>query len=333
MSLLPLLSSLVLAGSSSPSALVDDGMWTFDNPPLEKFQKDYGFKPDKDWFDRVRLACVRFPGGSGSFVSADGLVMTNHHVGLDSIQKLSTKEKDLVKNGFYAPTREAELKPPDLELRVLESTEDVTKRVQAAVKEGASPKEANDQRKAEMARIEKEEKEKTGLECTVVNLYQGGLFHLYRYKVHSDVRLVFAPEQQVAFYGGDPDNFTYPRYDLDCSFFRVYEDGKPYRPKSWFRWSAAGPKEGELVFVSGNPGSTGRLMTLAQIEYDRDVFLPKSLKYNHGKRAALKAYSAKGEQEERQAKDDLFSVENSIKAMSGYLGGLEDPKIMARKKA
>ncbi|MGH7150226.1 MAG: S46 family peptidase, partial [Planctomycetota bacterium] len=333
MSLLLLLSPLLLAVSPPPSSVVDDGMWTFDNPPLERLQKDHGFKPDKDWFDRVRLACVRFPGGSGSFVSADGLVMTNHHVGLDSIQKLSTKEKDLVKEGFYAPTRDAELKCPDLELRVLESTEDVTKRVQGAVKEGAIPKEANEQRKAEMARIEKEEKEKTGLECTVVNLYQGGFFHLYRYKVHADVRLVFAPEQQVAFYGGDPDNFTYPRYDLDCSFFRVYEEGKPCRPKSWFRWSAAGPKDGELVFVSGNPGSTGRLLTFAQTEYDRDVLLPQTLRYNRGMRAALKAYSAQGEQEERQAKDDLFNAENSIKARTGFLGGLENPQTMARKKA
>ncbi len=329
--LLLLLSPLLLASSPSLPGVLDEGMWTFDLPPIEKLAKDHGFKPGQEWFDRVRLACVRFPGGSGSFVSADGLVLTNHHVGLDSIQKLSSEEHDYVKEGFYATSREAELKCPDLELVVLESIEDVTARILGAVKPGASPKESNDQRKAETARIEKEEKEKTGLECSVVNLYQGGLYHLYRSRKHTDVRLVFAPEQQIAFYGGDPDNFTYPRYDLDCAFFRVYEEGKPYRPKSFFRWSAAGPKDGELVFVSGNPGSTGRLLTYANLEYLRDVQYPQTLRLLKGDREALAAFSRRGEEQARRAKDDLFSVENSIKAITGFHGGLLDARLMEKK--
>jgi hypothetical protein len=328
----PFLLFLLALSGSAAAAPRDEGMWTFDNPPLERLAKDHGFEPTPSWFEHVRLACVRFPGGSGSFVSADGLVLTNHHVGFDAIQKLSTEEADLVKDGFYAPTRDRELRCQDLELVVLESTEDVTARVQGAVGEGATPKEANDQRKAEMARIEKEEKERTGLDCTVVNLYSGGAYHLYRYRKHTDVRLVFAPEAQIAFYGGDPDNFTFPRFDLDCAFFRVYEEDKPYRPKHYFAWSGNGPQEGDLVFVSGNPGSTGRLDTTAKLEYIRDVQYPQTLRRLTGLRSALRAFSARGEEQARRAKDDLFGVENSIKAITGYLSGLQDARIFANKE-
>ena len=250
-----LLSAAVFAVAPAPRA--DEGMWTFDNPPRQLWKERYGFEPSDEWLAHVRLASVRLnDGGSGSFVSPDGLLMTNQHVAGGQLQKVSTRERDYVKNGFYAATREAEIKCPDLEVNVLISYENVTRRVQGAVQEGASATSASDQRRAAAAAIEKESAEKTGLRSDVVALYNGGEYWLYRFKKYTDLRIVFSPEEQIGFFGGDYDNFTYPRYDLDVAFFRVYENGQPARIDHYFKWSANGPAERELVFISGNPGST-----------------------------------------------------------------------------
>jgi hypothetical protein len=315
-------------------ARADEGMWTFDNPPVQRLKEVYAFTPDSAWFDHVRMSSVRFmSGGSGSFVSANGLVMTNHHVGLESIQKLSTPEKDLVKNGFYAGQAANELKCPDLELNMLVNIDDVTARVTGAVKPEMTGAQANAARKAEIAAISKEESEKTGMRCDVVSLYNGGEYHLYRYKKFTDIRLVFCPEQQTAFYGGDPDNFTFPRYDLDVSFFRVYENGQPYAPAQHLAWNPGGCKDGDLVFVSGNPGSTGRLNTFANMDFLRTTSYPRSLKWLGTTITALEKYSARGPEERRRAKDAIFGLSNSQKALTGYLAGLQDPRILARKAA
>jgi hypothetical protein len=328
------LAAVALGLLPAPRARADEGMWTFDNPPVQRLKEVYGFTPDSAWFDHVRMSSVRFnSGGSGSFVSGNGLVMTNHHVGLESIQKLSTAEKDLVKNGFYAGEAANEPKCPDLELNMLVNIDDVTARVTGAVKTGMTGAEANAARKAEIAAIQKEETEKTGMRCDVVTLYRGGEYHLYRYKKFTDIRLVLCPEQATAFYGGDPDNFTYPRYDLDVTFFRVYENGQPYAPKQFLSWNPDGCKEGDLVFVSGHPGSTGRMNTFAQMDFLRATSYPRSLKTYTALIAALEKYSARGVEETRRAKDMIFGLSNSQKAVTGYLGGLQDPRILARKAA
>src|SRR5690242_10758292 len=210
----------------------EEGMWTFDNPPTKLLQQKYGFTPSQAWLDHIRLSCVRLnDGGSGSFVSPDGLLLTNHHVALGQLQKSSTPEHNYVADGFYARTRAEEMKTTDLEINVLMSTEHVTAAVTAAGRNAKSPKEALDAREAEIARIEKESLDRTGLRSDVVSLYQGAQYWLYRYKKYTDVRIVFAPEQQMAFFGGDPDNFTYPRYDIDFALFRVYDNGKPIESK------------------------------------------------------------------------------------------------------
>src|SRR6266545_3100749 len=233
------------------TALADEGMWTYNNVPKAEIKKKYGFDVTDEWLKKVQLASVRFnSGGSGSFVSPDGLVMTNHHIASDTLSKISTAAKDYNKDGFYAPTPEKEAKSPDLELNQMVSIEDVTARVMAAAKPNMSPAEANAARRAEINGIEEEATKKNGLRNDVVTLYQGGQYNLYTYKKYTDVRLVFAPEFEIAFFGGDPDNFEYPRWDLDLALFRVYENDKPIHVDNYFKWSPAGAKDGELIFVS-----------------------------------------------------------------------------------
>jgi hypothetical protein len=323
----------ILAALLVPASLVaDEGMWTFDNPPSKQLVETYGFEPTKQWLDRVRLASVRFmDGGSGSFVSADGLMITNHHVGLGCIQNVSSAENDFVKNGFYAPTRDKEAACPGYEVNVLAGMEDVTARVQAGVTPRMSDAEAREARKAAIATLENECAARTKLRCNVVSLYQGGEYQLYQYRKYTDVRLVFAPEQSMAFFGGDPDNFTFPRHDLDVCLMRAYEGGRPVRPESHLRFSTKGVAEGDLVFVSGHPGSTSRLETMARLEYLRDQAMPFRLDAFKRRLAALGGYGARGDEQKRRALDQVFGIENAQKAYGGFHAALLDTKAMAGK--
>ena len=323
---------VLFATSTIGVAFADEGMWTFNNVPKAEIKKRYGFDVTDEWMKKVQLASVRFNnGGSGSFVSADGLVLTNHHIASDTLQKISTPEKDYNKEGFYAHKREQEAKAPALELNQLISIEDVTERVGSAVKPGMSAEATTAARRAAIANIEKESTEKTGLRSDVVTLYQGGQYNLYRYKKYTDVRLVFAPEFSIAFFGGDPDNFTYPRYDLDMALFRVYENNQPVKVANYFRWSKAGAKDGELVFVSGHPGSTARLDTVAHLEFLRDDGLPFTIKVLTRQHDALGKYRSLGEEQSRRAQEDYFGIENSLKAFRGELQGLQDKSLIAKK--
>jgi len=317
-----------------PRGRADEGMWTFDNLPIQQLQQRYGFTPDQAWLDHVRLASVLFnDGGSGSFVSPHGLVLTNHHVALTQLEKVSSPTRDYVLDGFYARTAAEELKCPDLELNVLASMADVTQRVQSAVTSGMSESDALKARKAEIAKIEKESTEKTGLRSDVITLYQGGEYWLYRYKKYTDIRLVFAPEQQIAFFGGDPDNFTYPRYDIDFALFRVYENGNTVESNNYLKWNSQGASDGELVFVSGNPGSTSRLDTLSQIETQRDYTLRLAIRTLEYRLRTANAYAALGPEQARRATRQIFGVENSLKAYRGMNQGLHDLSLIAKKRA
>ena len=328
-----LLLTAILFSFLVPRGLADEGMWTFDNPPRKVWKERYNFEPSDAWLEHVRLSSVRVGTATGSFVSPNGLVMTNQHVASSQLSKLSTPERNLVKNGFYARTRAEELKCPDLEIDVLVSYEDVTRRVQGAVRAGTSDKDAQDQRRAEMAQIENESKQKTGLDSRVVMFYSGGEYWLYRFKKYTDVRLVFAPEEQVAFFGGDLDNFTYPRHCLDVTFLRVYENNQPARTENYFKWSKAGPADGEFVILSGTPGSTDRLMTVAQLKYQRDVGNPLQMRVWTSRRDALLRYAAQGTEQARRANAARRSLENSIKRLTGQQGGLMNPRMFAKKEA
>ena len=316
------------------TAFAEEGMWPFNNVPRAEIKKKYGFEVTDEWLNKVRLASVRFNnGGSGSFVSPDGLVLTNYHIVEDIVGEVSTPQKDLAKQGFVAKTRAEEIKAPSLELNQLISIEDVTARVNGAVKEGVTDAEAFTARRAEIAKIEAESTKATGLRSDVVTLYQGGQYNLYRYKKYTDVRLVFVPEFQAAFFGGDPDNFNFPRFNIDMALVRVYENDQPVHPENYFKWSTAGAKEGTLVFVTGHPGSTSRLNTVAHLEQLRDTSIPIIIRLLERREAVLKKYMAMGEEQTRQAQNELNSVQNSLKVYRGQLAGLKDPSLLARKKA
>ncbi|HKG96225.1 MAG TPA: S46 family peptidase [Pyrinomonadaceae bacterium] len=314
------------------TALADEGMWTFNNVPRAEIKKKYGFEVTDEWLNKVRLASVRFNnGGSGSFVSPNGLVLTNYHIVEDIVGEVSTPEKDLAKEGFVAKTRAEEIKAPSLELNVLMSIEDVTSRVTGAVKAGATDAEAFAARRAEIAAIEGESLKATGLRSDVITLYQGGQYNLYRYKKYTDVRLVFVPEFQAAFFGGDPDNFNFPRFNIDMALVRVYENDQPVHPENYFKWSTAGAKDGSLVFVTGNPGSTSRLDTVAHLEQLRDTSIPIIIRLLERREEVLKKYMSLGEEQTRQAQNELNSVQNSLKVYRGQIKGLKDPALLARK--
>ena len=325
---IPLLTLTALL-AASPCLRADEGMWTFDNLPIAKMQAKYGFAPDQAWLDHARLASLRFPGGSGSFISADGLVLTNHHVGRSHIQAVSTPAHDYVKEGFIAKTRAEEVKVPGLELFTLMTMENVTERVNRAAA-GLSEAAALKARQAELGRIQKETMDRTGLFAEPVTLYQGGEYWIYAYKKHTDIRLVMAPEQGIAFFGGDSDNFTYPRHNLDFSMFRVYENGQPYHPSHHLTVTRTGVKAGDLTLVTGHPGSTARLETCAQMVVSRDFLLPQVIAGAEGLRATYVNYAKTSPEHARQVNTQIFGLENAIKARTGYLSGLRNPKAMAR---
>jgi len=325
---------LVCAIACVASAAADEGMWLFNAPPLKQLKEKYQFEPTQQWLEHLQKASVRFnSGGSGSFISANGLVITNHHVGADTLQKISDPQHNYLKDGFYAKTQADEIKSTDLELNVLMSIEDVTARVNGAVKPGMTNDQASSARNSVIATIEKESKDKTGLRSDVVTLYQGGVYHLYRYKRYDDVRLVFAPEQQIAFYGGDPDNFEYPRYDLDICIFRVYENGQPAKIDHYLKWNSRGPSDGELTFVSGSPGKTDRQLTVDELADTRDRFLPYVLRMFNRREVLGLAYGARSFENARRARDDLFGDQNNRKRYDGYLAGLLDPQIWSMLQA
>jgi hypothetical protein len=324
----------VLAVALNTSVLADEGMWLFNSSPLKQLKEKYRFEPTQQWLEHLQKASVRFnSGGSGSFVSANGLVITNHHVGADTLQKISDAQHNYLRDGFYARKQTDEIKSADLELNVLVSIEDVTARVNSAVNSGMSPDAAASARQNVIAQIEKESKDKTGLRSDVVTLYQGNAYHLYRYKRYDDVRLVFAPEQQIAFYGGDPDNFEYPRFDLDICIFRVYENGQPARVDNFLKWNPRGPSDGELTFVSGSPGKTDRQLTLDEQADTRDRFLSYLLRMFNRREVLELAYGARSFENARRARDDLFGDQNNRKRYNGYLAGLLDPQIWSALQA
>ena len=316
------------------SATAEEGMWTFDNLPAKQLKAKYNFTADQAWLDHVRLSCVRLnDGGSGSFVSPDGLLLTNHHVARGQLQKSSTAEHNYIRDGFYAKTQADELKSPDLEINVLESMQNVTDKVQGSVKAGMSDADALKARRAAIAQMESDNEKSTGLKSEVVSLYQGGEYWLYGYHKYTDVRIVFAPEEQTAFFGGDPDNFTYPRYDLDMALFRVYENGQPIHPKNYLKWSANGAKAGELVFVTGHPGSTQRDDTMNQLELERNTIEPAVLDLLRHRIEVLQQFSAQGPEQARIAGTQIFGLQNSLKVYVGRQEALADKNVLAKKEA
>ena len=316
---------------ATPLALADEGMWLYNNFPKDRVEKQYGFLPKQEWLDHLRLSSVRFNnGGSGSFVSADGLAFTNHHIGADCIEKLGTSGADYMKTSFYAKTRADEAKCPDLELNVLVGINDVTAKVKAAAPATMSAAAAGQAQRSAMSAIEKDCATSTGLRCDVVTLYSGEVYDLYKYKKYTDMRLVFAPEYDAAFFGGDPDNFTYPRYDLDITFFRVYENDKPVHLDKYLQWSKVGVKDGDLIFVSGHPGHTDRLDTVAQLQFLKSVDYPSRLASYKRRIDMLQKFSAESAENARIAQEDIFGLQNSQKAINGELEGLQDMAVLAQ---
>ncbi len=328
--------SLILVSILLCSSLLiraDDGMWTFDNPPLKQWKERYNFEPSAEWLEKVRLASPKVNGASAGFISPNGLIATNHHVAAAYIARLSSKERDLMKTGFYAKTQAEELKVPDADASVLMSFENVTERVHGAAKSAATDAEAATMRSTAIAGIEKDCGPATGLKCEVISFYSGGEYWLYRFKRYTDIRLVMAPEEQAAFFGGDYDNFVFPRHDLDFTFLRAYENGQPAKTPAYFKWSETGAKDGEFIVVSGYPGSTARLLTVAQLGYQRDVGNPLQKQIWETRRKALENYSKLGAEQLRQAFPGMRSFANSLKRLDGQQEGLLNPRNFARKEA
>jgi hypothetical protein len=313
-----------------PALRAEEGMWTFDNLPLKQLKEKYTFEPSQAWIDHVRLSTLTLGGCTGSFVSADGLVLTNHHCTRGSIQRLSTKDRDLVKNGFVAATRDQEMKIPGLTYRTLMAMENVTARLARAVKPGLDEKASAAARAKELEVIKAELEKASGLTYDAVNLYQGGETWMYGFKAFKDVRLVAAPEIAVAAFGGDYDNFTYPRHDLDFSLVRVYENDQPYHPAQHLTWSTEGLKSGDLTFVVGHPGRTSRMQTFAQMKYDRDLGIPTGLHSSERLRSILEEYGQRSPEHARQVQTLILGVNNGTKANEGALAGLKDTAAMKR---
>lgn len=308
-------------------------MWTFDQPPLDYWATRYGFRPASDWIEHVRLSAARQPGCTASFVSAGGLVMTNHHCARSCIAGTTRQGEDLLRDGFYAARREDERPCPNFTMDQLRAITDVTDSVTAAVPAGTDPNRAADLRAARARALEQRcAADGPGLFCQVVTMYRGGQYKLYTFRRWTDVRLVFAPDGEITFFGGDPDNFTYPRHDLDVAFYRVYEDSAPVTTPHHFRWSATGASEGDLVFVVGNPGSTGRLNTIAQLEFLRDYQYPYQLDQLARQIAVYQELSALSPERASALRNPLFGAQNAQKAIGGYQGGLLDPGLMASKQ-
>jgi hypothetical protein len=320
-------------GSRGMDAMSDEGMFLLNEPPRERLKQKYQFDLTDEWLKQAQLSAIRMNnGGSASFLSPDGLLITNHHVGSDIVQKLSTPEKNYYRDGFYAPTREQELKCSDLEINVLIDIVDVTDRVNESVKPNMKPSEALVARRGRMSEIEKESLDQTKLRSDVVTLYQGGAYHLYRYKKYTDLRLVFAPEQAIASFGGDVDNFEFPRFNLDITFFRAYENGQPAKIERFLKFSPEGPKLNDLVFVVGNPGTTNRLETVDKLLHRRDFSHPYTLARVRTFEAALLQFSERGPNERLQTATDLHSYANRRKAFAGQFQGLLDPVILEQKR-
>ena len=317
---------LVLSGFLS----ADEGLWLFNKPPIKIINQKYHFAITPEWLNHFQLASTNLD-GSSAFVSPHGLVLSVHH-GTPVLVELSTKDRDILKSGFYARTIEEELKCPGMELLVLEGIEDVTALIQEAGQAGKSYPDTVKARGEKIAEIEKTASEKTGLRCRVISFYADNIFHIYKYRVYSDIRLVFSPEDAIAFFGGDPDNFDYPRQCLDICLFRVWENGKPLETPQYLKWSLTGPKEGELIFLSGTPGGTSRFLTCSQLEFLRDVSFPFEIAFRQKKREVIHAYGQRGPEEARLASIKVWGLENGLKAMRGYFSGLQDTGLI-RKKA
>ena len=312
----------------------DEGMWTFDNLPLAKLKEKYGWAPDQAWLDHVRLASVKFPGGSGAFVSANGLVLTNQHIARGSISRVSGRDRDLVKDGFVAASIEQEIKIPNYELRVLVSTKDVTAAVKAAAKPGMAPAQANKARKDKLEEVRAQiAKDDPSRSFDSVTLYNGGEYWIYGYKRFNDVRLVAVPELQVADFGGAEDNYTFPRWGLDFALLRVYENDAPYRPEHFLNWTKGALKANDLVIVSGHPGSTFRQQTLAQMEFARDYSIPYRMRSQERQKAAILEYGNNGPEAARIARDTIWGIDNGYKRISGQLMGLKLPGNIAKVAA
>jgi hypothetical protein len=329
--IVPILAFVLVAAAFAVAPRADEGFWPYDNIPKAAIKAKYGFAVTDAWLKHLQLATVRFSGGTGSVVSPNGLVLTNHHIALGTLQRFSTPERDYVKNGFYAATLADELKVPGMSLSILQTIEDVTAKVNAAMTPATTPQETSAARDKAIQALQGQPQ--AGTSKQVLALYGGAVYNLYTYKVYSDVRLVFGAEYQTGFFGGDPDNFTYPRYNLDVGMFRLYENDKPAVTPDYLRWSPNGSKENELVFTSGHPGSTQRLNTLAHFEYRRDSALPFAIANNEMREAAVKKWMALSPENARQSTSELFGIQNSLKSQRGQLKGLQDPAVMAMKEA